>query len=383
MNASVRARSAAPEPVRAAHRRLLRLEARGVRCGAYLLAAVCLTLMLGACREQTPAYTVRIPAFGTLVDVNIVGVTPHQGSRASKDLRRDFAFMQTAWSADRPGPLQRVNALCGREEPFAAPPSVLPLIRASQTYAARSGDLFNPAAGKLLALWGFDQASPPSHPPPPRSRIERLVAADPQMKDIHIDGIELRCDNAAVSLDFRDFALGYGIDRAVGRLRELGVRDAMVSADGNLRVIGNRAGRPWRVAVRRPTGGRVFATIDMSGDESLFTVTEHDRTFVYGGRTFHDRIDPRTGYPAEGTGSATVIATKAAAAAAAASALFIAGPKDWQATAKQMGVRYALLVDSAGRIHMSPEMADRVQMLDQGMPVEVAKPLARAPRTGR
>lgn len=348
----------------------------GGRTAALALALTLLATLLSACREEMLAHTVRFPAFGTLVDLYVVGARPGQAERASQAVKRDFAFMNDAWRPDRPGPLYRVNALLPDGKEFAAPPSVLPLIKAAQGYAEQSQDLFNPAIGRLLELWGFVPNAPQSHAPPHAGRIEELVAARPRMRDIRIEGIRLRCDNPAVSLDFRGFAVGYGIDAAIAHLKEMGVQNAMVSAGGNLRVIGDRAGRPWRVTIRRASGGGVFATVDMGGDESLFTRTDYDRTFFYDGKTYHDNLDPRTGYPAGGTRSVAVITKSASAAAAAAEALFVAGPAAWHEVAERMAIPYVLLIDRAGNAHMNPAMARRVRLLDQGVAVKLSAPLA-------
>jgi FAD:protein FMN transferase len=336
-----------------------------------------LALMLASCRSDTPAFTARLPAFRGAVDVSIVGVNRGEAERARQALAEDFAFAQYAWSPHGPGPLRRVNDLLGEERPFAAPPSVLPLIKMAQAYADQSNNLFNPAIGDLLELWGFTSAALESHAPPDNGRIRRLVAANPTMADIQVEGIELRSDNAAVALDFRDFAVGYGIDVAMQHLRDLGIRNAMMSTGNVLRVIGDRAGRPWRISMRRANGSVVFAMIGMRGDESMATTTDYDRTFLFDGRTFHDNIDPRTGYPARETRSVTVIAASAAKATAAAQALFIAGPKEWQGVAGKMGIRYVLLIDRAGEIHMSPPMAARVELLDPGATVTSGDPGAR------
>ena len=348
----------------------------GFRGALLALALTLLAALLSACREETLAYTARFPAFGTLVDLYVVGASLRQAEHVSQAVKRDFAFMNDAWRPDRPGPLYRVNALLPEGKPFAAPPSVLPLIKEGQAYAEQSQELFNPAIGRILELWGFVPNAPQSHAPPDAARVAELVAARPRMRDIHIEGIRLRCDNPAVSLDFRGFAVGYAIDVAIAHLKEMGVQNAMVSAGGNLRVIGDRAGRPWRATIRRASGGGVFATVDMGGDESLFTTTDYNRTFFFDGKTYHDNLDPRTGYPASGTRSVAVITKSASAAAAAAEALFVAGPTAWHEVAERMAIPYVLLIDRAGNAHMNPAMARRVRLLDQGVAVRLSAPLA-------
>jgi len=52
----------------------------------------------------------------------------------------------------------------------------------------------------------------------------------------------------------------------------------------------------------------------------------------------------------------TVLHQDATLADAAATALFIAGPDDWRRIARQMGIAAALVVDTQGRIQLTPAM---------------------------
>ena len=342
---------------------------------AFPLVWIALLLSLAGCNGQEPAYTTRFLAFGTQIDLTLIGVDRANFDRISGAIQADFASMQEAWHTWEPGPLGRVNRLLPTGEPFSVPPSIYPLIVKGKVLAAQSGNLFNPAIGSLIALWGFHRDDPSRSQPPSADQIDRLVAANPRMSDLILDGIRLYSTNPAVQLDFGAFGKGYGVDLAVRHLRDLGVKNAIVNAGGDLRAIGSRAGHPWRVAIRRPSGGGVFATIDVQGDESVFTSGDYQRNFVFEGRTYHHIIDPGTGRPARGTRAVTVVHKDAVTADAAATALFIAGPEAWEEVAKAMGIRYVLLLDSAGVLHINPAMAQRIKLLDPGVETRISAPL--------
>lgn len=348
------------------------------------LIASLLTLLLVGCSGSgaTPVYTTRFLAFGTLVDLSIVGIERARAERVSELIEQDFAYMHRAWHAWEPGPLGRVNRLIAEKNAFAAPPSILPLIRRSQALAEQSENRFNPAIGHLVDLWGFHTDSPELRPPPERARIERLVAAAPRMSDLQVEGLLLRSDNPAVKLDFGAIGKGYGIDLAMEHLRELGIVNAILNAGGDLRAIGDRSGQPWRVAVRHPDGG-VLGVIMVSGDESLFTSGDYGRNFTHEGKNYHHIIDPHTGYPAKGARSVTVAHTDAATADAATTALFVAGPADWHRVARRMGIRYVLLVDSEGTLHMNPAMAQRFDLVYEDVEIELSPPLTEPTRQAR
>lgn len=336
------------------------------------LLAFALALLTAGCRQEQLVHTHRFLAFGTLLDLSISGVDRETAQRAARVLEQDFNLMHRAWHAWDPGPLGRVNRLLPTGKPFAAPPSVLPLIKLGQIYSAQSGDLFNPAIGRLVQLWGFHGDTLEGRPPPSTVAIEALVKAAPRMADVELDGIMLRGRNPLLQLDFGAFGKGYGIDLAIAHLREMGIENAIVNAGGDLRAIGNRAGNPWRIAIRRPDGQGVFAVIEVSGDESVFTSGDYERNFQYKGKSYHHIIDPRTGYPAEGAHSVTVLFGDAVTADAAATALFVAGPEGWQQVARNMGLRYVLLVDEAGTLHMTPATAKRLRFLDQAPEIRLS-----------
>ena len=338
-----------------------------------ILALILLTLT--GCRDESPVHNAHFEAFGAPVDLSIVGIRREEAERISRLVEEDLRFMADAWGDPNQGCLGRVNQLLPTGRAFAAPPALLPLIRASQELAERSEHLFNPAAGKLAELWGFQNAPAGRRQPPDKANIEALVKAKPLMSDLEVDDILLRTGNPALKLDFAAVQTGFAIDRVIDQLRELGIHNAILNIGGDLRAIGTRSGQPWPVAIRNPSGGGVLGIIQASGDESVFTVGDYERNFTYKGKSYHHLIDPRTGWPATGTRLVTVLHNDATTADAAAHALMIAGPEHWYATARALGVRSVLLVDGQGRIHLDPAMARRVELLDRNAAVIEAPPL--------
>jgi thiamine biosynthesis lipoprotein len=340
-----------------------------------LTLATLLLLLFSACEKTEPVYNSRFLAFGTLTDISIVGVSHERALAATQALEEDFAVMHNAWHAWNPGPLGRTNELLKEGKPFAAPPSVLGLLVEARQLANDSEHLFNPAIGRLINLWGFQSDSPDCQKPPEDQSIKLLVGKNPSMNDIRIDDFHLQSSNPVVKLDFGAIGKGYGIDMAIEHLKELGIKNAIVNSGGDLRAIGSRSGRPWRIAIRSPSGSGTLGFLHVKGDESVFTSGDYERNYVWEGKTYHHIIDPRTGYPATGTRSVTVIHSDATTADAAATALFVAGPEDWHRIARKMGIEYVLLIDKHGITHMNPAMQQRVSLMDKHQPVDISPPL--------
>ncbi|HID44485.1 MAG TPA: FAD:protein FMN transferase, partial [Chromatiaceae bacterium] len=189
-------------------------------------------LLMSACEKTQPVHNSRFLAFGTLTDISIVGVARERAESAVNTLEDDFAIMHKAWHAWAPGPLTRTNNLLAEGVRFAVPPSVLTLMKTSRQLARQSDNLFNPAVGRLIKLWGFQSDTLDDQRPPEKEAIEKLIEANPTMDDITIDGIHVQCSNPAVQLDFGAIGKGYGIDLAIGHLKEMGIRNAIVNSGG-------------------------------------------------------------------------------------------------------------------------------------------------------
>ena len=336
---------------------------------------IVLLFLLWSSTPNLPVHNERFMAFGTLMDVSIVGINKELAEQAVSELEKDFQQMHSLWHAWEPGPLGRVNMLLAEGEEFSAPTSVIPLIKTGQELAEKSDNLFNPAIGKLVSEWGFHSDMPEEKQPPSDDIIKALIESNPKMSDIVINGYKLKSDNPDVKLDFGAFGKGVGIDKSIEALREMGIENAIVNAGGDLRAIGSRAGTPWRIAIKRPSGAGVLGVIKTDTDESIFTSGDYERNFSYQGKRYHHIIDPRTGYPVKGIASVTVIHSDATTADAAATAIFVAGVKDWHRIARQMGIRYVLMIESDGTLHMNPAMEKRIELLSSDYKIVLSPPL--------
>ncbi len=340
-----------------------------MRGGALIASALAILLLLfGGCDRKPDTYQQQILALGTLVDVVIYGVDREQGERAVERVTATLEQIHHDWHAWEPSRLTEINQRLASGESAELDAAGRRLIGAGIELSLSSGGLFNPAAGRLIEAWGFHSDERDDAPPPDAGLIQALVGQQPSMADLVLEGGALRSTNPAVQLDLGGFAKGYAVDLAIAELRAMGVDNAIVNAGGDLRAIGNKNGIPWRIGIRNPRGTGIIASLDVEGDESVFTSGDYERYFIYHGQRYHHIIDPRSGRPASGASSVTVIHQDAATADAAATALLIAGAAQWQQVARSMGVEQVMLIDPEGTIHLSEMMAKRLQLLIEPRP---------------
>src|SRR3569833_2085550 len=284
--------------------------------------ALAVATLAGCTRAPVPPYQQQILAFGTLVDITIADTEPSEAQAASAAVKRIHNELHQRRHAWEPGPLTEINAHLAREVAVTLAPDQIDAIRDAQRLSQESGALFNPAIGRLIGAWGFHADERPAGvPPPPPERVRELVAQPPTMADLHIDGDQLRSHNRTVQLDFGAYMKGYAVDRAIDELRQRGIANAIINAGGDLRAIGRHGGRPGHIGLS----------------------------------------DPRSGYPAEGAMSATVIYPGGGVGGGASTALMVAGPQGWREVVRGMQLKYAMLVASDRTVYMTPAMAKRMQ----------------------
>jgi len=336
------------------------------------LGCLLLALTVSGCElRKEPIFHDQFFAFGTLIEVSLYGVEPQIANALCGNIEQDFIDMHASWHAWQPGALSSLNDHLSSLEPSTTDPSILPLLIEAGRLSQQSKGLFNPVIGNLIALWGFHDNPLPVGTLPDSTAIKHLVEKAPAVSDITIGDDLITSVNPSVAYDMGGFAKGYAIDRAIDRLRAAGVENAIINAGGDLRVIGQHGERPWRIGIRHPRENSILASIEVSGDTSVFTSGDYERFFEVDGKRYHHIIDPRTGYPATSTTSVTVIHSDAATADAAATALFVAGPDRWLSTARNMGIRHVMLIDKQGTVHMNPAMQSRIHF-EPGLDAQIS-----------
>jgi thiamine biosynthesis lipoprotein len=121
----------------------------------------------------------------------------------------------------------------------------------------------------------------------------------------------VRFQHAGMRIDLGGIGKGYAVDRGIEVLKARGIDRALVTAGGDSRIIGDRNGRPWLVAIRHPDNpSKVVTRIPLS-DSAMSTSGDYERYFDEDGVRYHHIIDPRTGHSASKVRSATILAPTA------------------------------------------------------------------------
>lgn len=318
--------------------------------------------LLAACGAP-PLVQQQSYVFGTLVEVSVYGAPEAQAQRAIAAVLTRFDELHRQLHAWQPSELSRLNAALASGKRSAVSPELAAMLGDVQALSSRSDDLFNPAIGGLIALWGFHSDAPQARVPD-AAAIARWVKAVPRMGDLQIENGVAWSDNPALQLDLGGYAKGLALDQAVRILKAHGIDNALVNIGGNVIALGRHGDRPWRVGIQHPRKPGTLATLDLHDGEAIGTSGDYQRFFEVGGHHYSHLIDPRSGQPATGMQSVTVLVRGERAGTrsdALSKPLFIDGATQLANHAARLGVADYLAVDAAGHLHVSPAMKARLR----------------------
>lgn len=217
-----------------------------------------------------------------------------------------------------------VNREAG-SRPVRVGPELFGLVEACLQYSRSSDGAFDITVGPLVRTWGFFRGSGRL---PHRAEIRTALAKVGYRNVIlNRDNLTIQYARPGVEMDPGGIGKGYAVDRIVEILRSRGVASALVSAGGSsIYGIGAPPGeKGWSVKIRHPKDpNRNVGEVTLN-NSSMATSGTSEKFFVSGGKLYTHIFDPRTGYPAEGMLSVSVLAPKAIDSEAWTKPMFILG----------------------------------------------------------
>ncbi len=235
---------------------------------------------------------------------------------------------------------------------------VFQLLQDSVNISRASNGAFDITILPVVDLWRFDQGGVL----PEITKIAQELANVGYEKLILDDyATSVGFATEGMGLDLGAIAKGWAVDRAMERIVAHGVRNAIVDAGGDLRIIGARPGKDfWRIGVQHPREpGSLLVTFELR-NTAIVTSGDYERFFMTGGVRYHHILDPATGQPARGSQSVTVLAPTATEADACATAAFVLGPEKGLAFLRtRPGVR-GFIVSADGALHWSDDALERM-----------------------
>lgn len=286
---------------------------------------------------------------GTAIRVELWAEERRMGELAAAAVMDEMHRIDRCMSPHKPtSELSRINREAARQ-PVPLSDEMYRLIEQALGFSRLSGGAFDISYAAVGRLFDYRSGQRPDAAAlqAARARIGwQHLHLDPQARSLRF-GMEGMC------IDLGGFAKGHAVDRATALLQRRGIAQAMVSAGGDSRAIGDHRGRPWSVAIRHPRRpGEVVAVLPLE-DTSISTSGDYERYFEEGGQRHHHLIDPATGLSPASVHSVTILAADGLTSEALSKAVFVLGAQRGLALVETLPGIDAVVVDAQGALRAS------------------------------
>lgn len=246
--------------------------------------------------------------------------------------------------------------------PTVVSPELLALLVRGRELSQLTQGAFALTAGVLTPLWPFD-APATLQRVPDAARIAAAVAKVDDAKLVLDADKHTVTLPAGARLELRRMLRGYSLGRALAAVGDLRLGGVLVALGGAVAVRGDKDGKPWIVGIQDPRASGYFAVLP-AANEAVITRGDHERWFALpDGKRYHDVLDPRTGLPATGCRSATIVAPDPVLADVLASAVMVLGPEAGLRLVEQTPDAGAVLVGAGNEVWVSKGLEGRARVL--------------------
>lgn len=286
----------------------------------------------------------------TVVDIRVDGRNPEVLIENVFDTVEDLEGMLSRFIAD--SEISEINRRAGQWVKVS--PLTLEVIELGLELGALTGGAFDITIGAVLDLWGFGSGE---YYVPTEEELQSVLATvDYRNVEVDKGKSQVRIPRGTV-LDLGGIAKGHIVDQGIQILRNAKVERAFINAGGDISAIGRRQdNQAWRVGVQDPENPSEIRFILPLDDQSVVTSGDYQRFFTYEDVRYHHIIDPRTGYPARGVTSVTIVGDNSATCDALSTAVFVLGWKEGRELVERVPDVEAIIVSSTD-VWISPGLA--------------------------
>jgi thiamine biosynthesis lipoprotein len=257
-------------------------------------------------------------------------------------------------------------------------PRLFALLELAMQVWRDSGGAYDLTATPLWEAWGFARRAGAVPSPDQLAAAREQVGS--QFVELDARKSTVRFHRPGVRLNLGSIGKGYAVDRAVELLLAEGATDFLVhggyssvAARGVCNTEfslaheslppegGTTSAEPtaWTIGVKDPLRDDVRVGQIELHDRALGTSGSQHQSFRHRGRRYGHILDPRTGQPAEGVLSVSVIAPTAAEADALSTAFYVLGP--------QWALDYCRLHPKIAMIMFCPAEGNRWRVHESGV----------------
>jgi FAD:protein FMN transferase len=286
---------------------------------------------------------------GTAIRVEVWGEDRGDAESAMAAVMAHMHHVDETMSPYKPeSELSRLNRDAA-SAPVAVSAEMFDLLARALDFSRISAGAFDVTFASVGSLFDYREQRRPSAEALARGR------AAIGYRNLILDARErtVRYAHPGVRIDLGGFAKGYAVECGAAILRQRGFANAIVTAGGDSRILGDRRGRPWTIGVRDPRRPGELAAVLPLADVAVSTSGDYERYFEQDGVRFHHILDPRTGNSPSSLQSVTIIAPDCLTSEGLSKSVFVMGLEEGMRLIDGHKDVDAVVVDAAGVLHYS------------------------------
>ena len=291
---------------------------------------------------------------GTRVYAELWDDDPVRAERALDEVMEFMRHVNALMSHYLPdSQLSQVNAR-GAVEAVVVDPELFDVIQKSVHYSQLTDGAFDITYASVGYLYDYRRKVHPTD--------EQIRAALPSVdyRNLILDPVahSVRFGKPGMRIDLGGIAKGWAADRSIEMLQaRYGTKNAIVTAGGDSRILGDRRGKPWVVAIRDPVDkARVVTRIPLA-DVGVSTSGDYEHYFDEGGVRYHHILDPKTGKSPTEVRSVTIIGPTATDTEGFSKGVFVKGPVEGLKLIERNPGLDAVVIDKYGKVSYSKGLA--------------------------
>lgn len=316
--------------------------------GIIILIVILAVLMGTAAVANMFSYTATEYALDTMCTVTAYGFN---SKSAVTDAFDTLKKLEAKLSVHREtSDISRLN----REKRAHLDEDVFNMIKTAKMVSDDTNGAFDITVKPLVDLWNIKGGGPVPSEKEITYRLNSILNADIQ---VDLEKRDVYFANSDTQIDLGGIAKGYCADKVAKVLENHDIKSALIDLGGNVRTIGKKKGKVWRIGIQDPKKkrGEYFGVLSIS-DKCVVTSGAYERYFTENGKVYHHILDPHTGYPADsGITSVSIIADDGAIADALSTAVYVLGVSDGLAllnSSEYDDVGY-IIIDKNGKVYIS------------------------------
>ena len=316
------------------------------------LIALCLLLLLPL-TAMADWYRQEAAIMGTAIKVELWHEDAAQGRALTQSVMDEMHRIDDLMSSYKPdSKLSYINDNAATS-PVTVSTELLNLIIRSLDYSVLTAGAFDITYASAGQYYDYRNGKKPGN--------KQLELALPTIDYRHVkvdrQHSTIEFMRPGVRIDLGGIAKGYAVDNSMEILQHAGVKNAIVSAGGDTRVIGKRWDRPWNVGIRNPRDKDSIVSMIPLENSAISTSGDYERYFEEDGIRYHHILNPGTGKSAHEVHSSSIIASVAMATDALSTSVFVLGVNKGLQLINSIPDTEAVIIDNEGRMHYSVGLA--------------------------